>query len=76
MSADFSLPSLAQLYRDFADRWEIEPIPPGSKWIGVLREMEEGHVTIVVGHDVGGLRYNMSGVERAKTEEPEHRAPE
>ncbi len=71
MSAGFSPPSLSQLYRDFADRWEIEPVPHGSKWIGVLREMDEGHVTIVVGHDVGGLRYNMAGVERANTEESE-----
>jgi hypothetical protein len=31
-------PSLAKLYREFGERWEIEPVPPGAKWIAVLRE--------------------------------------
>jgi hypothetical protein len=73
MSADSHRQSLAQLYRDFAERWEIEPVPPGTKWMGVLREMDGGYVTIVVGHDVGALRYNLTVAER---EEPEEREPQ
>jgi hypothetical protein len=72
MRGDPLTPSLAQLYRDFAERWEIEPVPPGSKWIGVLRETDGGYITIVTGHDIGGLRYNMTRTER---EEPEEREP-
>jgi hypothetical protein len=72
MSAGPRNPSVAQLYRDFADRWEIEPVPPGTRWIGVLREMDGGDVTVVLGRDIGGLRFGMTGVER---ENPEEREP-
>jgi hypothetical protein len=30
--------SLAKLYRDFGERWDVEQIPPGTKWVPVLRE--------------------------------------
>ncbi len=75
MNANRNLPSLAQLYRDFADRWEIEPIPPSTKWIAVLREMDSDHVTFVVGHDLGGLRYCMTAAEREQPKERESGTP-
>lgn len=60
-------PSLAALYRDFASRWEIESVPPGTKWVAVLRETDKDTVTFVVANDVSTLRYRMNQSER---EEP------
>jgi hypothetical protein len=61
--------SLAKLYREYGDRWEIEQIPAGTKWIAVQRN-SEGDITIVVANAVGTLRFRMTAVEREASEEP------
>ena len=61
-------PGLDQLYRDFADRWDIEPIAPGMKWIGVLRETGGGHIIVAFSPDIAGLRSVMTRAERAQAE--------
>jgi hypothetical protein len=63
--------SLAKLYREFGDRWEIEQVPAGTKWIAVQRE-SAGDIAIVVANVVGTLRYRMTEAER---EAPEERRP-
>ncbi len=49
--------SLAKLYRDFGDRWEIEQLPRGTQWIAVLRESGGDYVRMVAAHDVHALRF-------------------
>jgi hypothetical protein len=65
-------PSLARLYRDFGGDWEIEPVPPGAKWIAVLRKSGGDYVRIVTARDVTALRLRIGHAERA---EPEEREP-
>ncbi len=65
--------SLAKLYREFGDRSEIEPIPPGTKWMAVQRESGGDHIKTVVANEVGTLRFRMTEVER---EVPEEREPQ
>jgi len=62
--------SLAKVFRDYGERWEIEKVKRGTEWIGVLRETSGDYVRIVGGSDLDGLRYQMDLVER---EEPEER---
>ncbi len=62
--------SLAKLYREFGDRWEIEPIPPGTKWMAVQRESAD-YIRTVTAHDVHALRFRMNEVERDEPEERE-----
>lgn len=62
-------PSLAKLYRDFGDRWEIEPIPRCTQWIAVQRESGGDYVRIVAAHDAHALRFRMDLAEQAKPEE-------
>jgi hypothetical protein len=57
-------PSLAKLYREFGERWEIEQIPRGTQWIAVQREPGGEDVRIVTGHDVDALRFRMRNAER------------
>jgi hypothetical protein len=61
--------SLARLFRDFGQRWEIEPIPAGTKWIAVLREPGSAGVVMAAAHDVGTLRFRMSQAERGEPPE-------
>lgn len=63
-------PSLARLYRDFADRWEIETVPPGTRWIAVLHDSDGDDITIVVANEISTLRFRIGEVER---EEPAER---
>jgi hypothetical protein len=63
--------SLAKLYRDFGERWDIEPAPPGAKWIAVLRESGGDYVRIVAAHDVHALRFRIGQAERDEPEERE-----
>jgi hypothetical protein len=63
--------SLAKLFRDFGQRWEIEPIPPGTKWIAVLREPGGACVVMVAAHDVVTLRFRMNQAERGEPAESE-----
>jgi len=60
--------SLARLFRDYGDRWEIEKITRGSEWGAVLRDGDCIH--IVTGHDFHSLRYRMAQAEREEPEEP------
>ncbi len=62
--------SLAKLFRDFGDRWDVEKIPTGTQWVAVLRESGGDYIRIVAAHDIGALRYRMNEAER---EEPEER---
>jgi hypothetical protein len=55
--------SLARLFRDFGQRWDIEQIPPGTKWVAVLRESGGDLVVMVAAHEVGTLRFRMSQAE-------------
>ena len=59
--------SLARLYKDFGDRWEIEPIPPGTRWLAVDRESGGDLIRFVLAHEVGTLRFRLN---RAEQEEP------
>ncbi|HET7016051.1 MAG TPA: hypothetical protein VFI65_19165 [Streptosporangiaceae bacterium] len=63
--------SLTKMYREFGDRWEIEQIPPGVRWIAVYRENNDEYIRLVLAHDVGGLRYCMTEAENETPEERE-----
>jgi hypothetical protein len=65
--------SLAKLYCDYGERWEIEKVTRGTEWIGVLREATGDYIRIVGAHDLDALRYRMDQIER---EEPEEREPD
>lgn len=62
--------SLAKLYREFGDRWEIEPIPLGARWIAVQRESPD-YIRTVTAHEIGTLRFRLTEVEREVPEERE-----
>lgn len=62
--SDPSPPSLASLYREFGDRWDIEQIPAGTRWIAVLRESGGDDVRIIAARDVHALRFRMNAAER------------
>ena len=64
--------SLARLFRDHGDCWEIEKVPRGTEWVAVQRESGGDYVRVVAGHDLGSLRYRM---EEAERDEPEEREP-
>jgi len=57
------------MYREFGDRWEIEQIPPGARWIAVYRENGDDYIRLVLAHDIGGLRFNMTAIENETPEE-------
>ncbi len=63
-------PSLARLYRDFSARWEIEAVPPGTKWIAVLRESDGDNITFVVANEVSTLRFRMGEIEHGEPAGP------
>lgn len=65
-------PSLARLFRDYGDRWDIEHILRGTEWVAVHRESGGDYIRIVAAHDLGALRYKMGQAER---DEPEEREP-
>lgn len=64
-------PSLAKLFREFGDRWDIEQIPRGTQWIAVFRESGGDYVRMVAAHDVHTLRFRMNAVENEAPEERE-----
>ena len=66
-------PSLARLFRDFGDRWEIEKVQRGVEWVAVQRESGGDYVRVVSGRDLDALRYWMKEVEK---DEPEEREPD
>ena len=61
--------SLAKTYREFGDRWEIEQVPPGTRWIAVHRESGGDYIRLVLARDIGGLRFNMTAVDKETPEE-------
>ncbi len=63
--------SLARLYREYGERWDIEQIPPGTKWVAVLRESGGDYVRVVAAHDVHALRFRMQEAEQDEPEEGE-----
>ena len=65
-------PSIARLYHEYGDRWEIEPIPPGTKWIAVHREPGSDYLRVVLAHEVGTLRFRMNEAEREQPGEREN----
>jgi hypothetical protein len=62
--------SLAKLYRDFGDRWDIEQIPAGTKWVAVQRETGD-YIRLAVANGIGTLRFRMTDAERETPEERE-----
>ena len=62
-------PSLARLFRQYGDRWEIERVERSTEWIGVLRETSGDYICIVGAHDLGALRYKMDEAERDESAE-------
>ena len=63
------LPSLAQTFREYGDRWEIEKVPRGVEWIAVLRETGGDYIQIAAAQDLSALRYRMNQIERGEPEE-------
>jgi hypothetical protein len=63
--------SLAKVFRDFGDRWEIEKVQRGTEWVAVQRETGGDYVRVVAAHDLHALRYRMHEVERDLPEERE-----
>jgi hypothetical protein len=63
--------SLTKLYREFGDRWEIEQIPRGARWIAVYRKNPDDYIRLVLAHDISGLRFQMTAVEKETPEEPD-----
>ncbi len=61
--------SLAKLVSDKGERWEVERVERGTKWVAVLRESTGDYIRIVGGRDLGALRYNMEEVERDQAHE-------
>jgi len=63
-------PSLARLFRDFAERWEIERVERGSEWVAVQRGSEP--IILIIGaRDLAALRYRMEAAEREDAAEAE-----
>jgi hypothetical protein len=65
--------SLAKLFRDFAQRWEIEKIARGPEWIAIDRDTGGDYIRLIAAHDLHALRYRLAQAER---EEPEKREPD
>lgn len=59
-------PSLAALFRDHGNRWEIEKITRGSEWVAVLPDADT--IRIVTANDLGTLRFRIEQAEREEEE--------
>ncbi len=64
--------SLARLFRDYGERWEIEKVQRGTEWIAVQRDTNGDYIRILGARDLSGLRYHINQAER---DEPEEREP-
>jgi hypothetical protein len=62
--------SLAKLYREFGDKWAIEPIAPGTRWIAVHRENGGEDITILAANWVSSLRHQLAEAEREDPADP------
>jgi hypothetical protein len=61
--------SLAKLFRDYGQRWEIERVERGTEWIACRRDGDL--IDIIGARDLGALRYRMQAAEREEAEERE-----
>ncbi len=61
--------SLAKLFREYGERWEIERVERGTEWVAVQRETSGDYIRVVGGRDLGALRYKMDQDERDEPEE-------
>jgi hypothetical protein len=57
--------SLAKLFRDHGQRWEIERVERGAEWVACRRN--GSFIDIIGARDLAALRYRM---EEAEREEP------
>jgi hypothetical protein len=61
--------SLAKLFREYGNRWEIERVERGTEWVACRRDRDI--LDIVGARDLAGLRYKMDEVEREEGEQSE-----
>jgi hypothetical protein len=62
---------LAELFREYGHRWEIEQLDPGSAWVAVTRI--GSFVQVIAAHDLDELRAELK---KADAEESLTRAPD
>ncbi len=65
--------SLAQLFREYGDRLEIERVERGTEWVACRRNGR--FIDIIGARDLGALRYRMDAAEREREEEEERDGP-
>ena len=61
--------SLAKLFREYGQRWEIERVERGTEWVACRRDGEI--IDIIGARDLGALRYRMEEAEREEAGERE-----
>jgi len=59
--------SLARLFREYGDRFEIERVERGTEWVACRRDGE--FIDIIGARDLAALRYRMDAAEREEAEE-------
>jgi hypothetical protein len=60
--------SLAKLFSEYGQRWEIERIERGAEWVAVLRGSKPV-IHIIGARDLAALRYRMDEAEREEAGE-------
>jgi hypothetical protein len=58
--------SLAKLFREYGQRWEIERVERGTEWVACRRDGDL--IDIIGARDLGALRYRMEAAEREDAE--------
>jgi hypothetical protein len=61
--------SLARLFRDYGDTWEIEKIPRSSEWVAVRRDPRD-YPCIIAAHDLTSLRHRIKEAHSGSTNNP------
>jgi hypothetical protein len=61
-------PSLARLFREYGDRWEIEHVERSTQWVAVRRGSDA--MCIIGAHDLGSLRHRIKQAEQGEPELP------
>jgi hypothetical protein len=59
--------SLAKLFREYGQRWEIERVERGTEWVACRRDGD--FIDIIGARDLGALRYKMDTAEREEAED-------
>ncbi len=54
--------SLARLFREYGDRFEIERVERGTEWVACRRDGE--FIDIIGARDLAALRYRMDAAEQ------------